>query len=53
MVVAKPPDPGRDGRARRFFELTRPGLVALQRAGEVQARMWAGLRLKRAGRATS
>jgi DNA-binding PadR family transcriptional regulator len=52
-VVAKPPDPGRDGRARRFFELTRPGLDALQRAGEVQARMWAGLRLKRAGRATS
>jgi PadR family transcriptional regulator PadR len=39
-----------DGRARRFFELTRSGVDALRAAGEVQDRMWAGLRLRRAGR---
>jgi hypothetical protein len=39
-----------EGRARRFFELTRTGVDALQAAGEVQDRMWAGLRLRRAGR---
>jgi DNA-binding PadR family transcriptional regulator len=43
--------PERDGRARRFFELTKSGVDALQAAGEVQDRMWAGLRLRRTGRA--
>lgn len=41
---------GHDGRARRFFELTHSGVDALQAAGAVQDRMWAGLRLRRAGR---
>lgn len=40
----------RDGRARRFFALTRRGTDALDAAAEIQARMWAGLRLRRAGR---
>lgn len=40
----------RDGRARRFYQLTRAGIAALDAASEMQARMWSGLRLKRAGR---
>jgi DNA-binding PadR family transcriptional regulator len=44
------PEPGRDGRPRRFFELTRAGVDGLRAANDVQARMWAGLRLTRAGR---
>ncbi len=44
-------DPGRpDGRARRFFELTRGGVDALRAANDVHERMWTGLRLRRAGR---
>src|SRR5262245_12906933 len=46
----KPAAPDRDGRARRFFHLTRAGIVALQAANELQARMWSGLRLRGAGR---
>ena len=42
--------PDRDGRARRFFHLTRAGITALQAASEMQARMWSGLRLRGAGR---
>ena len=41
---------GRDARARRFYELTRSGVDALRAASALQARMWAGLRLTRAGR---
>jgi PadR family transcriptional regulator, regulatory protein PadR len=44
------PEPGRDGRARRFFQLTKSGVSALEAAADLQARMWAGLRLGRAGR---
>jgi DNA-binding PadR family transcriptional regulator len=44
------PEEGRDGRARRFFQLTKSGTSALQTAADLQARMWAGLRLGRAGR---
>jgi len=40
----------RDGRARRFFQLTRAGIDALDAASEMQTRMWSGLRLKKAGR---
>jgi PadR family transcriptional regulator, regulatory protein PadR len=40
----------RDGRARRFFQLTRAGVEALAAASEMQTRMWAGLRLRKAGR---
>jgi len=39
-----------DGRARRFFELTRTGVDALNAANTLHARMWTGLRLRRAGR---
>jgi DNA-binding PadR family transcriptional regulator len=42
--------PDRDGRARRFFHLTRAGTTALQASSEMQARMWSGLRLRGAGR---
>jgi DNA-binding PadR family transcriptional regulator len=41
---------GSDGRARRFFGLTRSGIEALTAANELQARMWAGLRLARSRR---
>ncbi len=44
------PEEGRDGRARRFFQLTKSGTSALEAAADLQARMWAGLRLRRAGR---
>ncbi len=40
----------RDGRARRFFQLTRAGMEALAAASEMQTRMWSGLRLKKAAR---
>ena len=48
--VAPPGDPDRDGRARRFFELTRTGVDALDVASRMHTRMWAGVRLKKAGR---
>ena len=48
--VAPPGDPDRDGRARRFFELTGNGVDALDAASRMQTRMWAGLRLRKAGR---
>jgi PadR family transcriptional regulator, regulatory protein PadR len=44
------PEEGRDGRARRFFQLTKSGVSALEAAADLQTRMWAGLRLGRAGR---
>jgi DNA-binding PadR family transcriptional regulator len=44
------PQEGRDGRPRRFFQLTKRGMSALEAAADLQARMWAGLRLRRAGR---
>ena len=40
----------RDGRARKFYALTRRGVDALDAAAQMQTRMWAGLRLRRAGR---
>ena len=40
----------RDARARHFFRITPTGVQALQAADALQARMWAGLRLKRVGR---
>jgi len=48
-AVGKDPT-DRDGRARRFFELTRTGVEALSAANALHARMWSGLRLRRAGR---
>ena len=49
FVAARAGDasPERDGRARKFFGLTRPGASALQAARELQQRMWAGLTLGR------
>jgi len=38
------------GRARRFFVLTPAGADALEASRDIQARMWSGLKLKRAGR---
>jgi DNA-binding PadR family transcriptional regulator len=38
------------GRARRFFDLTPAGVDALEISRAMQQRMWAGLRLRRAGR---
>jgi len=40
----------RDGRARKFFALTPGGVDALDTAAEMQMQMWAGLRLRKAGR---
>lgn len=46
-----PGPPGeRDGRARRFFRLTRAGAAVLDRAERNRAAARAGLRLPRAGR---
>jgi DNA-binding PadR family transcriptional regulator len=45
--VAPPEDAERDGRARRFFELTPSGVDALDIASQMQTRMWAGLRLRK------
>lgn len=39
----------RDGRARKFFALTSRGVKALDAAAAMQTRMWAGLRLRKAG----
>ena len=36
----------RSGLARRFYALTPAGLKALEEARDLQARMWAGLKLK-------
>jgi DNA-binding PadR family transcriptional regulator len=41
----------RSGRAKRFFGLTPSGATALEAARDLQARMWAGIRLRRARRA--
>lgn len=41
----------RSGRVKRFFTLTAAGVTALQAARELQARMWAGLRLRKPGKA--
>lgn len=43
-------DADRDGRARKFFAVTARGVHALGTAAEMQTRMWAGLRLTKAGR---
>jgi PadR family transcriptional regulator PadR len=39
-----------DGRARRFYGLTRDGANALETSRALQARMWDGVRLQKAGR---
>jgi PadR family transcriptional regulator, regulatory protein PadR len=44
------PTPERGGRARRFFRLTPSGITALETVRDLQARMWAGLQLRKAGR---
>jgi PadR family transcriptional regulator, regulatory protein PadR len=43
-VRARDDDTG--GRARRFFEVAPGGVTALESARELQARMWAGLRIR-------
>jgi PadR family transcriptional regulator, regulatory protein PadR len=37
------PTPERGGRAKRFYRLTPPGVLALSDAQEAQSRMWAGV----------
>jgi DNA-binding PadR family transcriptional regulator len=44
------PSASRGGRARRFFVLTPSGIAALEAARDLQARMWAGLQLRKAAR---
>ncbi len=39
--------PERDGRARKFFAVTPAGIEVLERARELQERMWDGLELHR------
>jgi DNA-binding PadR family transcriptional regulator len=51
-ALERPPSPDRDGRARRFFCITRSGERALMTAASVHERMWDGLRLKRIERAS-
>lgn len=45
------PSAERSGRARRFFTVTASGTAALEAAREMQARMWAGIRLGKARKA--
>ena len=40
------PSAERSGRAKRFFSITTSGTAALEAAREMQARMWAGIRLR-------
>ncbi|HUR21164.1 MAG TPA: PadR family transcriptional regulator [Vicinamibacterales bacterium] len=42
-------DEAQDGRPKRFFAITATGVDALEAARELQARMWAGLRLPKGG----
>jgi DNA-binding PadR family transcriptional regulator len=37
----------REGAARRYFSITSEGVVALERARSLQARMWEGIELRR------
>ncbi|MEX2663132.1 MAG: helix-turn-helix transcriptional regulator [Vicinamibacterales bacterium] len=37
----------REGAARRYFEITRDGVAALERARALQTRMWDGVELRR------
>jgi PadR family transcriptional regulator PadR len=39
-----------DGRARRFYALTRAGIGALETSRSLQARMWEGVRFQKAGK---
>jgi len=39
--------PERDGRARKFFDLTPQGVEVLEEARALQERMWSGLELRR------
>jgi len=50
QTVDQPGLDDRDGRARKFFALTPGGVDALDTAAEMQMQMWAGLRLRKAGR---
>lgn len=43
-------DESSTGRARRFFSLTKAAIASLEASRLMQARMWDGLQLKRAGR---
>lgn len=44
-------DPARDGRARRFFSVTRAGTSALDAAEDLRASLRRGLKLRRSPRA--
>lgn len=50
QATAAAPAERTDARARRFYQLTRAGVTALETSRDVQARMWAGVRLQKAGR---
>jgi PadR family transcriptional regulator PadR len=41
----------RGGTARRYFAITSPGVAALKDARTLQARMWAGIELRRVKKA--
>lgn len=43
-------DDAAEGRPRRFFALTPAGVAALEVSRDAQQRMWAGVRLPKAGR---
>jgi len=48
--LVRPREAQSDGRARRFFAVTAAGLDALEASRDLHTRMWAGLKLRRAGR---
>lgn len=45
------PSAERSGRAKRFFMVTASGTASLEAAREMQARMWAGIRLRKVRKA--
>ena len=47
-LAPAPADEDRDGRARRFFTVTRVGMKALEDAAAIRHRLWKGVREPRA-----
>ncbi|SRR6478752_4396055 len=45
--ILAPVEEGRDGRARRFFAITRPGMKALEDSAAIRQRLWKGVNQRR------
>ena len=45
--ILAPVEEGRDGQARRFFAITRPGMKALEDSAAIRQRLWKGVNQRR------